>query len=70
MIGVQKSKFKGISVLPNICQYNLKTGQLLRKFSNSRIAAESLDSNKNVLTRAGRIFSICKAAKGHAYGYI
>lgn len=65
------SKMKGTSINPAVCQYDYNTGILLNKFSNRTIAAESLTDNKRMVDiYATRLYVICTAGKGHAYGYI
>ena len=72
--GCQQSKFKGTSVLPNICQFDLITGQLINKFTNATVAGEFIVAEQNLdvasTTCANRIAVVCRANKGHAYNYI
>lgn len=55
---------------PNVSCYNLETGKLIQVFNSCMDAAEFLALTGNLRTKAGRIYAVCTAKKGHAYGYI
>lgn len=71
--GLQSSKFKDTSTLPNILMFDLQTGVLVNTFVSVQNAVRSLwpELNKSdISTKVTRIASVCKLNKGHAYGYI
>lgn len=54
-----------------INKFDLQTGKLLQTFNNVSEAARSLaEDPKQIHTIKGRLFAVCKANKGHAYGFI
>lgn len=57
----------------NIHVFSLKAGEYIKTVGSAYDAAEFVDpalDNKRKKIVAGRIWAVCKANKGHAYGYI
>ena len=55
---------------PNISCFDLNTGELVRVFNSCYDAVEFLNIKVSNKIAGSRIHSVCKAKKGHAYGYI
>ena len=48
---------------------DIETNEILQTFANAYEAARIVFPEKDEKTTACRIFSVCKANKGKAYGY-
>ena len=68
--GSQAGWNKGTSTLPPVLMIDKETGQVLNTFVNVYEAARCVFPEKVIRTTSTRIFSVCKADKGIAYGYV
>lgn len=68
----QKTSKAKRKIAPNISCYNLESGKLVQVFSSCYDAAEFIlpTIDTPLKTVATRIHAVCKAGRGHAYGYI
>lgn len=68
--GKQLAWNKGTSTNPVVLMLNPETNKIIDRFSNAYEAARKMFPEKDEKTTASRIFIVCKANKGKAYGYL